>query len=222
MRVRKLILVSAVLTAVVASGLFAAGSPERDEPYYGGPGMAMRGEPMSGREGFHGRPGFGRADQDRPVERRTVEEARKVATATLTRFGHGDFTIAHTTEFDLGYYVAVAKPDGAGAIELVVPAYDGLDAARPAPTMMWNTEFGRRRFAAEEAKEPPVSASKARQNLDGFLANLNAGYSTAGLPRSFPGYYSFDVAKAGKTVAVASVNGYTGEVLLHNWLGSAR
>lgn len=64
-----------------------------------------------------------------------------------------------------------------------------------------------------------VSADRARSIAQQWLDANQAG-STTETPDAFYGYYTVHTLKDGKITGMLSVNGYTGQIWYHTWLGN--
>ena len=69
------------------------------------------------------------------------------------------------------------------------------------------------------AATPSVTASQARTIAQTFLDAQFPGTKVRNVD-PFPGYYTVDVTRGGKVVAMLSVNAYTGQVWYHSWHGA--
>ena len=110
------------------------------------------------------------------------------------------------------------RPDGRGAFELLVDPYSGTIHPEPGPNMMWNTEFGHMQVGAP-AGRPAFGPERARAAAEEYLNQQLPGSRTGELTE-FPGYYTLDVVRDGRTVGMLSVNAYTGQVWYHQWHGT--
>lgn len=66
---------------------------------------------------------------------------------------------------------------------------------------------------------PVVTLGQARVQAQKFLDVRFSGARTVEAT-TFPGYYTIDVSRSGKTVGMLSVNAYTGQVWYHTWHGT--
>jgi hypothetical protein len=69
----------------------------------------------------------------------TADQASAAATGWLTDNGYTDLVVAEIVDIDGRFYVVVKDAEGKGAFELFV-SRNGI-WVRPAPTMMWNTDY---------------------------------------------------------------------------------
>jgi hypothetical protein len=142
-------------------------------------------------------------------------------------------------------YVAVDDAHGMPAFELLTTLKTTWAMDEP-PSMMWNTkygmmgEFGRRVtpmmggsmmgrssrnswYGRGTGNVPTTSQAVTIANnwlnkaSPGETVASDAGGSAMG---KFPGYYSFDTVKHGKTYGMLSVNVSTGAIRYHGWHGT--
>jgi hypothetical protein len=65
-----------------------------------------------------------------------------------------------------------------------------------------------------------TSLSRAIAVADKWLAKARPGESAEKDGRSFPGYFTMDIIRSGKTAGMLSVNASTGAIWYHGWHGS--
>ena len=65
-----------------------------------------------------------------------------------------------------------------------------------------------------------VTVAQARTDAQKWLDANQPGAKLADDEMQFPGYYTMDFLKDGKTSGMLSVNGYTGQVWFHTWHGN--
>jgi len=65
-----------------------------------------------------------------------------------------------------------------------------------------------------------VTPEQAVQYAQQYLDTNYAGATAATNPMQFYGYYTFDFEKDGTIAGMLSVNGYSGQVILHTWHGT--
>ena len=201
-----------------------------------GPMMGGRGPMMGGRYG----PGYTNL---LPL---TIDEARGAAQKYLDTLGITGLELDEVMIFDNHAYVVVKEEStGIGAFELLVDPVSKLAYPEHGPNMMWNLKYsglnhqnmmGRGNFMmgpmmgqnfldpapADVSAEMPVTedqameAAQAHLDLDRYLP----GTTVAGHATAFYGYYTLDFAKDGEVAGMLSVNGYSGQVFVHNWHGT--
>ena len=158
-----------------------------------------------------------------------------VATYLAGYYNNPDLEVVELMEFEQNFYAQVAeKSTEINACELLIDPYTGAVQPEYGPNRMWNTKYGQMSDMGgmmpssmmdglapvqPTAKMPvtAVQASKlAQQYLDAQKTNLMV---EKGLD-VFYGYYTVhSLDKAGNTVGMLSVNGYTGQVWYHIWQG---
>lgn len=219
--------VALVAAAATAMG-WTGGSPWGGPAGWGGPGMmsGMMGGMMGG-PGPGGRPWSGCGGgmmQDwgaAPPPGATpigADEAARLASQSVARWDQPGLEVGHIMEFDNGFYVIVKGPDGKGAFELLVDRYGRWVRPEPGPNMMWNTRYGHM-GGWRAAGQPTVSPEQALRYAQAYLDQQVPG-ARVGEIAEFPGYYTIDVARDGKTFGMLSVNAYTGHVWYHTWHGT--
>ncbi|MDO8737089.1 MAG: hypothetical protein Q7K29_08445 [Thermoleophilia bacterium] len=91
----------------------------------------------------------------------------------------------------------------------------GMDGMDGMSGMMGSDSVDNKATTADMTIKSADAASRAQKYVDVQLPG-----SKAGNPDMFYGYYTVDVTKDGRTIALLSVNGYTGQVWLQTWTGS--
>ena len=151
--------------------------------------------------------------------------AAAIAQNYVARIGNPNLAVTHVAEYTQGFYVQVTETNtGAGAFEIVVNKATGAVTAEPGPTMMWNTKYGVMSNGAMGAYTTPSTTAMplndtqaetlAQQYLNGYLPGTTLGSVT-----TFLGYYKMQVQSGATTYGLLSVNGYTGQVWYHTYLG---
>jgi hypothetical protein len=227
-RVRVLIGVSGVaVAALVASASVLAT----------GPGMT------GGAFGRSGGGGAGSAGTVPPTAAQLTKIGRRVD-SWLASNGFGGFKVAEVMAFGGNDYVAVHDSKGMAAFELLTDLNTSWIMEEP-PSMMWNTRYGM--MGDYGSRVSPMmggsmmggswnrwygtgngrvaTTADAVVVADRWLAKAHPGErvaSDAGASAmgKFPGYYTFDTAKGGKTHGMLSVNAATGAVWYHGWHGT--
>lgn len=165
---------------------------------------------------------------DQPI---TFDKAVEAAQQYLKSYNNADLKLAEVMEFDNNFYVLVTEK-GAGAFELLVNRYIGVVHPEPGPNMMWNTKYGH--MAAQggmmggmmggrwnqQTGPLTVTVEQARTVAQQWLDANQPGARLADDEMQFPGYYTMDFLKDGKTAGMLSVNGYSGQVWYHTWHGN--
>jgi hypothetical protein len=161
----------------------------------------------------------------------SFDKAVEAVQQYLKNYNNTDLALAEVMEFENNFYAVVKeKSTGMGAFELLINRYTGVVTPEPGPNMMWNTRYGHMAgFGGmgmmggrwnQPAGPMTVSVEQARATAQQWLnANL-PGAQLADDQMQFPGYYTLDFLKGGKTAGMLSVNGYTGQVWYHTWHGA--
>jgi len=150
----------------------------------------------------------------------------------LAAQGYRGYTVSEVMAFAKNDYVAVAGPAGRPAFELLF--YPALGRVMPEPqTMMWNTRYG---MMGGGIAGPAMiggqsglfgdgagkvgSLGQAAKVADRWLALTRPGERAETDGRAFPGYFTLDTTRGGKTYGMLSVNAATGVVWYHGWHGA--
>jgi len=188
-------------------------------------GYGMQGEMMGNRLGFD--PGTGYP----PL---TVSQAELSVQDYLIALNLPELEIAEVMIFDNNAYVRVIeKRTGIGAFELLVDPVSFAVYPEHGPNMMWNLKYrslchaGMRMdgssaitVVANTSAEMAVTDEQALQNAQVYLDAYLPGSSTASDADPFYGYYTIDIQRAGNTIGMLSVSGFSGQVIYHTWHGN--
>ena len=165
----------------------------------------------------------------------TVSQAESAAQVYLNALNLPDLEIAEVMIFDNNAYVRVVeKSTSIGAFELLVDPGSLAVYPEHGPNMMWNLKYGGLNHAgmmtsgsgwnntvtANASAEMSVTAEQAFQYAQVYLDDYLPGTSTAADADPFYGYYTIDVQRAGNTIGMLSVNGFSGQVFYHTWHGN--
>jgi hypothetical protein len=163
----------------------------------------------------------------------------------LASSGFESFKTAEVMAFTNNDYVAVHDAQGMPAFELLTNLKTTWVMEEP-PSMMWNTKYGTMGdlgsrvtpmmgggmmgdgswnswYGPGAGRVPTTSQAVTVANnwlskaSPGETVATDAGGSAMG---KFPGYYSFDTVKNGKTRGMLSVNASTGAIWYHGWHGT--
>jgi hypothetical protein len=153
------------------------------------------------------------------------------------------FSVAEVMAFTKNDYAAVSDKQGKPAFELLTWPTLGWVMEEPA-SMMWNTSYGM--FGKLGASSGGIfgpmgmmgsgmmggagywygdgagkvsSVAQAAKVANSWLAEFRAGEKAEMDGRTFPGYFTLDTVRNGKTVGMLSVNASTGAVWYHGWHG---
>jgi hypothetical protein len=163
----------------------------------------------------------------------------------LASSGFKGFKTAEVMAFTNNDYVAVHDAHGMPAFELLTNLRTTWVIEEP-PSMMWNTKYGM--MGDFGSRVTPMmggwmmgggswnswygrgagkvtTTSRAFTVANDWLHNASPGEKVASdtggsAMGEFPGYYSFDTVKAGKTFGMLSVNASTGAIWYHGWHGT--
>jgi hypothetical protein len=228
------ILTGVVLVAAASAALAVAGVPGM---------MTAQGGRMGGPYGGLGAGGAGATGVAVPTPAQLRSVGSHIDT-WLAQRGFSGFTVAEVMAFTNNDYVAVHDPNGMPAFELLTDLKTTWVMEEP-PSMMWNTRYGiMGRLGSRispmmggwmmggswqgwygNGSGRVTSTAQAVRVANDWLAEASPGEqisSDAGgsAMGHFPGYYSFDTTKGGKTVGMLSVNASTGTVWYHAWHGT--
>ena len=161
----------------------------------------------------------------------------------LAASGFDGFKVAEVMAFTNNDYAAVHDAAGNPAFELLTGRTAGWVMEEP-PSMMWNTRYGM--MGDLGGRVSPMmgggmmgggwngwygsgagrvaSTGQAVAVANRWLARAHPGEQVAadaGTPMAkYPGYFTFDTTRSGKTVGMLSVNATTGVVWYHGWHGA--
>jgi hypothetical protein len=230
----RFVILTCAVVAAAASATFAIAA---------GPGMmGGSGGMMSGPYGGLGGGGAGTSGVAVPTKTQLRSVASEID-SWLARSGFSGFKAAEVMDFANNDYVAVHDASGMPAFELLTNLRTTWIMEEP-PSMMWNTKYGTMGGLGSRVSAMMggwmmggrwqgwygtgsgtiTSTAEAVSVANNWLAEASPGEQVAsdagGSPMGhFPGYYSFDTTKGGKTVCMVSVNAATGAVWYHAWHG---
>ena len=212
-----------------------------DNNSYGyGPMMGGRGSgygPMMGG-------GFGYESGPVDAQPLTVNEAQQSAQKYLDTLGVEGLELGEVMIFDNNAYVLVREEStGIGAFELLVDPVSRFAYPEHGPNMMWNLKYsglnhqnmlGGRGFMmgsmmrqnfldttpADVSADMTLTEEQAVRAAQAYLDQYLPGTAIADHATAFYGYYTLDFTREGKVVGMLSVNGYNGQVFVHNWHGA--
>jgi hypothetical protein len=124
------------------------------------------------------------------------------------------------------YGEAIETETKRGAFEFLIDLATGTVYAEPGPNMMWNLRYGAMGSAmglgapAQDGDKMSITPAKAVESAQAYLDQVLPGAKVEDKPLAFYGYYTSDITRDGKTIGMLSVNGYTGQVWLHQWHGT--
>lgn len=169
-------------------------------------------------------------------EKMTIDEITEIVEEYLKSYDE-DLKIADIFVYsDTDYYVSIEESDtGKGAMELLINPFTGYINPEPGPNMMWNEKYGIHgsrghgmmgrwedsRYYENINDIDIIDREKAVEIADEYVKkNISKEYTVNNEGHEFYGYYTFHVNKYNETVAMLSVNYYTGDVFYHAWHGN--
>jgi hypothetical protein len=155
------------------------------------------------------------------------------------------FKVAEVMAFTTNDYVAVNDKAGKPAFELLVGPKRSWLMEEPA-SMMWNTKYGMLPHTSGTLEPIPgmsmmwgggmmmgsphswyyggdgavTSLSAAVAVANSWLAENRQGEQAESDGRAFPGYFTLDTTRNGKTFGMLSVNRTSGAIWYHGWHGT--
>jgi hypothetical protein len=164
----------------------------------------------------------------------------------LNARGLTGFHVSEVMAFANNDYVAVRDATGRPAFELLTAPGSGWLMEEP-PSMMWNSRYGMMRGYGRNwsgmrsmmggygytrpnswngwyrgGHERVSSIAQAARIADRWLAQARPGELAETDGRAFPGYFTLDTTRNGKTNGMLSVNASSGAVWYHGWHGTFR
>jgi hypothetical protein len=171
----------------------------------------------------------------------TVDQAKTAAEKYLANLNNPDLKIAEVMVFDNNAYIVVKEVStGKGAFELLADSTSQIAYPEHGPNMMWNLKYGNANHGqmmggqtgmmgnngwnnttpADVSAAMTVTSAQAIEYAQKYLDANIAGATAATDPITFYGYYTLDYEVNGKVAGMLSVNGYSGQIILHTWHGN--
>jgi len=171
----------------------------------------------------------------------SLDEATVAVNSFLINLNDDNLALGEVMIFDNHAYAEIMEKDsGIGAMEVLIDPASKAVYPEMGPNMMWNLKYGmmagygsygpRGRFgwpgnttpgAGETPTEMPVSPTEAVEAAQTYLTNyVGDNLEAEEHAEPFYGYYTLHVNRAGETIGMLSVNGFTGDVFLHTWHGN--
>jgi hypothetical protein len=117
------------------------------------------------------------------------------------------------------FYMAFRETgSGIGAFEILADPVTGQFGLETGPTQLWNTKYGF--WGSSNVMNNNIPREQAQFRAMTYLKNQNSASSIDPDPIVFYGYYTFFERQADQIIGVISVNGFTGDVEPHSWLGN--
>jgi hypothetical protein len=169
-------------------------------------------------------------------QRQTAAQVQQaVVTYLAGYYNNPDLAVVELMAFEQNIYARVAeKSTEINAGELLIDPYTGAVQPEYGPNRMWNTKYGQMSdqggmmpssaidglASLQPSAEMPVTAAQASKFAQQYLDAQKTSLTIAKGLDVFYGYYTVhSLDKAGNTVGILSVNGYTGQVWYHIWQG---
>ena len=165
---------------------------------------------------------------DANVEPLTMAVAESALEDFLAASAYDDLEIGEIMIFDNHAYAQfVEVSTGIGAMEVLVDPVSLAVTPEHGPNMMWNQKYstmgGRNMMGGFTSSvvsvDMPISEEEASEFAQSYLDEAYPGLEVDEHADVFYGYYTLHTLQDGETVGMASVNGYTGQVILHTWHG---
>ena len=210
-----------------------------------GPGMIVGPGMMGGYGGMMGR-GYGSVAPSGRASASDLGAVRTQVERWLDSRGFSGFRVSEVMAFSNNDYIAVRDTKGHPAFELLTAPGSGWLMEEP-PSMMWNSRYGMMRGYGRNwsgmsammggygygspsgwrgwyggGHRTVTSIAPAARIADRWLAKTRPGERAENDGRAFPGYYTLDTTRNGKTSGMLSVNASSGAVWYHGWHGSFR
>ena len=149
-----------------------------------------------------------------------LSAARDRVEQWLGSVGFAGFRVSEVMAFSTNDYVAINNKNGKPAFELLMAPNRSWLMEEP-PSMMWGGGMmGSPSNWYSRGTGKVTSLNRAAEVADTWLAKARPGEKAETDGRAFPGYYTFDTTRKGKTAGMLSVNASTGAVWYHGWHGT--
>jgi hypothetical protein len=149
----------------------------------------------------------------------------------LERQDNPDLAVARQLEFYSAYQIDVIEQSNSRyAFGLMVGKDSGQVSPKAGPNIFWNTKYGAQLgeigdgygmvghlTTSTVTDEMPLAESEARSLAATSVRQIDDDLKLDGEPRSYYGFYQFDVDKDGELVGELAVNGYSGQVWYEQW-----
>jgi hypothetical protein len=236
-RIVFLVCVASVLAGVAA--VAALGATGYGPGMMGGHGTGMMSRGAYGSGGG----GAGASGAAKPTTSQ-LQHIKTEVDSWLASSGFKGFSVAEVMAFTNNDYVAVHDAQGTPAFELLTNLETTWVMEEP-PSMMWNTKYGMTGDLGPRvtpmmggwmmggswnswygsATGTVTTTAHAVEVANAWLAKADRGERVAAdaggsAMGKFPGYYSFDTTRDGKTFGMVSVSASTGRVWYHGWHGT--
>jgi hypothetical protein len=162
----------------------------------------------------------------------TLDEAVAAAETYIAAWDDENLALSEVMQFDNHFYAQAVEVDsGRGAFEFLIDPANGAIYPEHGPNMMWNLRYGMHSGqgwgmmqgwtapTAPDNAEMTVSVDDAQAAAQAYLDEYYPGLTVDEESDTFYSYYTLHILEDGAIVGMLSVNGYTGQVWLHNWHG---
>ena len=167
----------------------------------------------------------------------TIVQAKQAVEGYLKNLNNPDLELKEIMIFNNNAYARIVeKSTGIGAMELLVDPTTLSVFPEYGPNMMWNQKYGHIggygmmggagmmggyfNNSSSDSSQMTVTSEQALQLAQQYLDLQYPGYKTATDADPFYGYYTIDIMKDNQPAGMLSVNGYSGQIFLHNWHGT--
>ena len=157
----------------------------------------------------------------------TLDQATAIASAYVTAWNSKTtLKLGDVMQFSNHFYSEAIETDTSrGAFEFLIDPTTGAVYAEPGPNMMWNLRYGAMGSAmgisqaTNDGDKMTITPDQAVKNAQDYLDKALVGSIVEAKPLAFYGFYTLDILRDGKVTGMLSVNGFTGQVWLHQWHG---
>ena len=157
----------------------------------------------------------------------SIEESEKAVNDYIADYESSEeLHIKEIMLFDNHAYAEVGERDtGIGAFELLVDPVTLDVYLEQGASMMWNIKYGPMQGGmmggayAGDGIDMPVNEEEAVSIANNYLARNDTALKADDHADQFYGYYTIHTLENNQVVGMLSVNGYSGQVILHNWHG---
>lgn len=214
-----IIAISVILLTIVGAGGFLIGK------------LSI---PTTGGYGFSPMMGFNRGMrnwqfQPSSTDILSIDEAEKAVERFIGQIDTNDnLDIEEIMIFDNHAYAQIFEAQtGIGAFEVLVDP-NTLDVyLEQGASMMWNQKYGNMRGGmmgwyddnSDLGQPMPISADEAVTIASEYLSRSNTNLTADDHAEPFYGYYTLHTLENGEVSGMLSVNGYNGQIIIHNWHG---
>jgi hypothetical protein len=176
----------------------------------------------------------------------SIDTAESAVEKYVESLNNPDLVVKEVMIFDNHAYAEIVEQStGIGAMEVLVDPVSLDVYPEHGANMMWNLKYGMMsteghgmmqggrmggmmgggwrgspQDVQEVSAEMPISAEEAVKIARDYLDGISSGLQVGEHADQFYGYYTLHTLKNGEVVGMLSVNGFSGQVLLHTWHGN--